>query len=84
MSKSYHRTVCFLSVILALSACESDASKMQRLRTNQTYAELDVSHWQYFVNSYPPERLPQYALDSLAIARNRLDLANRELNRFMH
>lgn len=78
------RTRVYLAVaLLSLSACESDEAKIKDLRTAQLTAQLNVDYWERFVGSYPPERLPRYAVDSLNAAHIRLDLANRDLNRFM-
>lgn len=79
------RATRILPVLLALAcARQSDEAKMKELRSEQLTRQQIVDYWEHLVDSYPAERRPQYAVDSLSAARIRLDLANRDLNRFMH
>lgn len=35
MPKSYHRTTCFISLVLIVAACESEQNKLQRLNSDR-------------------------------------------------
>lgn len=94
MSKSYHLTVCFLSLLLM--ACESEGKKLQRLQGDQSGACIDeqVSHRAYIDARYPGGRNPENlrapltpVAESLGRewidAKTKCELAQRDLNRFM-
>lgn len=86
MSKSYHLTVCFLSLLI-LSACESEEKKLTRLSQDQAVACLVAQSSQktFDVTSkqkhWSPDRdsLLREALED----RTKCELATRDLNRFM-
>jgi hypothetical protein len=85
MSFSYHLTVGFVSLIL-LSACESDESKMGRLRGDQAaYCGLAEKYGREYEMVAVQVRTPLQ--DSLKREASnygiQCDLATRELNRFM-
>jgi hypothetical protein len=66
------------------STTQSDAEKIKQLRLEQSTAQLSVNYWHrqlrpYALSNNPPKAM----LDSLGLARVRLDLANRAVNRFM-
>ena len=74
--------------LLVLLACESNEAKISRLNTEQAIASLLYQAYERKADSvvhlekgYGPKSAA-YG-DSLVKAKNRLDLANRELNKFM-
>jgi hypothetical protein len=88
------RRIVFL-LALAMTACESDLQRVDRLRAEQTLAEVDVQRWESAItpanqaSASLEERIrvdtatpPDWMLDSLSAAKNRRDLARRELSRF--
>lgn len=86
MSKSYHLTVCFLS-LLTFSGCESDEAKLQRLRSEQTMACLLARSYQRDVVNSNLNRATITYSDTLGRrAREyqvKCELATRNLDRFM-
>lgn len=96
MSISYHRTVCFISSVLLLTACESDTDELQRLNGDRAVACLLAQKYEreYLeartpkcgtATSIPTPRTPY--IDSLGREwveyKTKCELAERDLNRFM-
>lgn len=86
MSISLHRTVCFLS-LLALSACQSDESKLSMLRGDRAIACLNADAAQREHELAKAPKSPPSNVDSLGRAymdwTTKCELATRDLNRFM-
>lgn len=89
MSKSYHLTVGFLSLVLLLTACESDADKLQRLNGDRAVNCLLAQKYQReYELAEAPKSPPNLPLkDSLFREymdyNTKCELATRDLNRFM-
>ena len=63
--------------VLALSACESDEKKLERLQTEGALARLRVWAWEQRAAE------GKGSTDSLRAAQRRLLMHEREMNRFM-
>lgn len=78
------RYVLILSFLLA---CESSEQKASNLRTDQFLAQAHYDKWHRIADSAmghkPPFDVPDSVLDSLGKAQSRLDVANRNFNKFM-
>jgi hypothetical protein len=66
------RVLTVATCISFVTGCESEAQKLERLKTTAAVARLDVLRWQ---QAGQP--------DSVSAAESRADLAQRDLNRFM-
>lgn len=86
MSKSYQVTVCFLS-LLALSACQSDESKLSMLQGDRAIACLNAEAAQREYELAKAPKSPPSNVDSLGREymswTTKCELATRDLNRFM-
>lgn len=85
---------CLLVLCFLLVACESDTDRIARLSRDQITASLVYQNIRERVDSLVlaegrPKRLASYsprtqaAIDTMVRRKNELDLANRELNKFM-
>lgn len=85
MPVSYHRTVCFISILL-LAACESDETKFQRLRGEQGTQCLLVQKYREDLDAArksPQNPYRDTLLQQWGEANTKCELATRDLNRFM-
>lgn len=80
------RYYLFLSVLL-LAACKSPEERAANLRTDQWLAQAHYNRWHHIADSVMghkmPFNVPDSVLDSLNKAQSRLDVANRNFNKFM-
>lgn len=80
MSFSYHRTVTFVSLWLLLSGCESDAHKLERLRSGQATKCLESNILQKALMTGP---VSDSLRDQSRAAETECLLATRDLSRFL-
>lgn len=74
-----------LPLLCTVLACESDETKLQRLKLAGTHGRMDVLVFQNRLDSLPPTDTAGARIlrDSLAAAENRRDLVEREMTKFM-
>lgn len=87
MSVSFHRMGCFISLVM-LSACRSDADKLQRLEGDKAIACLSAEKYRREFELAKAPKAPAFPkADSLLLRymdfNAKCELAQRDLNRFM-
>lgn len=87
MRLSYHPRVVFLSLVITLMACESDADKLQRLEGDRAVECLNARVLDRAMKDANVNRATTPYSDTLGKqyreAESKCTLASRELDRFM-
>lgn len=81
-----------IAVLVSLAACQSDRSKLERLRLQEATATAHVVYWRHVTDSLSRREAGGWDVkgelstsrDSLREAQLTLDLAKRDVDRFLH